>query len=199
MNAKLMLAFCLAAAASTEVAHADAVSDRVVLYPFHGGTGCGTGRTAFHRQVEKPDGTSTQETTEFVVPAGKYLEVTSIQYTTPYSTLWAKDYVQSFDLAIRSRTANHSTGVFFARYMNKPHHYRQDDDSFTTGDTFTAHGAETHVASFPVGPLMSSAARLCMTADAKFWTFGGSIRVRGRLIPTGGMVVNPIDGTVSQD
>src|SRR5688572_1345520 len=101
MNHKLMLALCLATIASTEAAHADVVTDRVVLVT--GGTGCSTGQRAFVRLHQKPDGTQTQDTTEFVVPAGKYLEITSVEYTTPYSTMWATSYVQSIDLNMRPR------------------------------------------------------------------------------------------------
>jgi hypothetical protein len=31
---------------------------------------------------------------------------------------------------------------------------------------------------------MSPAGRLCVTATSNFYTFGGSVRVRGRLIPS---------------
>jgi hypothetical protein len=50
-------------------------------------------------------------------------------------------------------------------------------------------GTQTRVAAFPVGPLMSSAGRLCLSASSNFQLYSGSVRVRGRLIPTGSPII----------
>lgn len=194
MNHTLMIALCLGAVVSAGEAHADAVTDRVVLIP--GGAGaCGANQTTFRRVLQQPDGRSTTETTEFTVPSGTYLEITSIEYTTPYWTSWAKFYVQSIDVNIRQRVGSAATNIFSAKYQNATTYAEDATDAFIDLGQFNSPGAKTHVASFPVGPLMSNAARLCASGYTNNFTmYGGSIRVRGRLIPNGGPVVAPAPG-----
>lgn len=182
---------CLGAlGTAAEEARADVVSDRVLLMT--GGTGC-TNATSFRRVVQGPDGASTVESTEFQVPAGKYLEITSIEYTTPYWTPWARSYRQSLSLGIRQRNGTASNSVFTAWYQNQAVYAADGDNLDVTGEQ-VAPGARTNVVAFPVGPLMSSAGRLCALASSNFWLFQGEVRVRGRLIPTGDILIDPVDG-----
>jgi hypothetical protein len=196
MNHKLMIALCLGAVAATGEARADAVTDRVMLVP--GGGGCGTNQASFRRILQHPDGRQTTETTEFTVPLGKYFEITSVEYTTPYWTQWAKFYVQSIDLNIRQRVGTAGTNVFSARYGNAATYTEDEAYNFINIDQYPSQGPVTRVASFPVGPLMSAAARLCLGGyTSNFTNYGGSIRVRGRLISSGdAIVVPPPDGGV---
>jgi hypothetical protein len=188
MNHKLLIVAGLLAA--TNLAHADAASDRVFLVT--GAAGCPTGQSAFKRIRQSPDGTQVQETAEFVVPAGKYLEITSIEYTTPYWTAWAKSYTQQIALNMRQRVGTGSTNVFVASFNNRAMYDEDANDNLHTFGQFVATGAQTLGVAYPTGPLMSSAARLCFSAPSNFFTFNGSIRVRGRLIANdSGAVLTP--------
>jgi len=183
-----LLVSLLGALGAVTEARADVASDRVLLIT--GSTfGC-TGGTGFKRLKQSPDGTSTTETAEFQVPEGTYLEITSVEYTTPYHTLWASFYVQSIDLNIRNRSSAASASVLSARYHNSAT-YGDNGDGYVDIGQLVSPGARTQVAAFPAGPLMSSAARLCLNVTTNFWTFGGAVRVRGRLIPTGQPVIEP--------
>jgi hypothetical protein len=194
MNHKLLIVLGLAVTAA-EPAHADTASDRVFLTT--GGTGCPTGSTSLKRIRQSPDGSQVAETAEFVVPAGKYLEITSVEYTTPSSTAWATGYTQSLALNIRQRSGTGATNVFLASFANHPL-YDEDANNVLHGfGQFVSGGGQTHATSFPAGPLMSSAGRLCFTAPSNFHIYGGSVRVRGRLIASDGMIVSPTDGTVA--
>lgn len=164
-------------------ARADIVSDRVLLVT--GGGGCPSGEMSFRRIQQRPDGSQTAETSEYQVPYGSYLEVTSIEYTTPYSTPWAQWLYQVVDVSIHQRSGTASTLVLDARYQNSTLYGKEADLSYSEIGEAASPGAETHVASFPVGPLMGSAGRLCVSAANNFWLFGGSIRVRGHLLPSG--------------
>ena len=188
MTTKLLALLSLLTVLSTGEARADVVSDRVFLIT--GAPGCPTGSIGFRRIKQTPDGAQTQESNEFQVPLGSYLEVTSIEYTTPYHTQWAMDYSQSLDILIRARNGSTSTSVLSARYQNGSV-YAKDGNAYVGVGEIASQGARTRVAAFPAGPLMGSAARLCAAATHNFWLFGGSVRVRGRLIPTGGLVVPP--------
>ncbi len=179
----LALALVTAAAAADE-ARADVVTDRVLLVT-GSAYGCtGTGALGFRRVLQQPDGSQTMESTEFQVPSNQYLEVTSVEYTTPYYTPWAKSYVQSLDLTLRRRAGGASTLVFMGRYQNAST-YADDGAELEDLGERVSPAAQTRVAAFPVGPLMGSTARLCASATSSFWTFGGTVRVRGRLVPTG--------------
>ncbi|HSN25776.1 MAG TPA: hypothetical protein VLT45_05805 [Kofleriaceae bacterium] len=181
--------------ASLRSARADVVSDRVYLTT--GTSTCGTGALGFHRVKQLPDGSSSAETGEFVVPSGSYLEITSVQYTIPNATPWARDYVQSLTVAIRQRTGTASTPVLTATYENQTL-YGDSGDSVAAIGELAGPGALSHVAAFPAGPLMSSAGRLCAAPNSNnFWIYGGSVTVRGRLIPTGDLVTIPTTTTSS--
>lgn len=177
----------LTAAAAAPDAHADVASDRVLLVT--GSTyGC-SGATGFKRIRQDPDGGTVTETAEYQVPSGYYLDISSVEYTTPYSTPWALGYVQSLDLNIRRRSGTGSSHVFSARYQNRTVY--AGGASFDVTNEYVAPGAETYVATLPDGPLMGTGGRLCVSAASNFWVFGGSVRVRGRLIPTGATVISP--------
>lgn len=194
MNHKLMIAVCLGALVPVQAARADVVSDRVFLVT--GSSGCPTGWVGFKRIRQSPDGSQVPETAEFQVPAGKYLEITSVEYTTPYHTPWAKFYAQQLSLNIRQRAGSATTNIFSAVFQNRTMFDEDANDNFNGFGQYVSPGAETHVASFPVGPLMSNNGRLCFQASSNFYTFGGWIRVRGRLIATGEIIVGPPGGGV---
>jgi hypothetical protein len=194
MNKTMMIALCVGALAP-QVAEADAASDRVMLEPH--AVGCPTGSTGFKRVKQHPDGSQSAETAEFVVPAGKYLEITSIDYTTPYSTRTITSYVQHVSLNIRQRLGAAATNVFHFSYNNKTQFVQDADYTFDGTTEFMSPGAATRVASFPAGPLMSPQGRLCVTAPDSFWLFQGRVRVRGRLIAQDGIVVQPGGGVLA--
>lgn len=179
----------LTAAAAAPDAHADVASDRVLLVT-GSAYGC-SGAIGFKRLRQDPDGGTVTESAEYQVPNGYYLDISSVEYTTPYHTTWALGYVQSLDLNIRRRSGTGSSHVFSARYQNRPV-YAGTSSSLDTTNEHVGPGAETHVASFPDGPLMGAGGRLCVSAVSNFWTYGGSVRVRGRLIPTGSLLIDPI-------
>lgn len=192
MNKTLIAALlALPTLASIPEARADVVSDRVYLTTMSS-SACGTASLGFKRIKQLPDGTSTAESSEFVVPNGMYLEITSVEYTPPYSSAWAKFYQQFISVAIRPRSgAAGSATVLNASWQN-PTIYGTNgstaDDYSEIGEIVQA-GAQTHTVTFPVGPLMSSAGRLCTNATSNnFWIYGGSVAVRGLLIPTGSIV-----------
>lgn len=171
----------LATVGGARAAHADAASDRVFLTA-GAASGC-AGAVGFKRITQDPDGGQTLATTEFQVPDGAYLEITSVEYATPYYLGWASGYTQAIDLTIRKRVGSGSASVFSGRYQNQTT-FASDNGALVDVGELVGPGAFTHVAAFPVGPLMSSNARLCVAVASSFWTFGGSVRVRGRLIPT---------------
>lgn len=184
MRTLLALAFVVS---SLVTARADVITDRVLLYT--GGSGCG-----FRRIKQLPDGAQTQETTEYQVPYGQYLEITSIEYTLPYWMAWAKFFQQSLDVTIKQRTGTASTNILAVKYGNETGHYEDQNDEFQQTGEFSTQGAQTHVAAFPSGPLMGNAGRLCVAAPLHFWNFGGAIRVRGRLLASGEPPVAPNPG-----
>jgi hypothetical protein len=188
MRTLLALAFVTS---SFTAAHADVVTDRVLLVT--GGSGCG-----FKRIKQLPDGAQTQESTEYQVPYGQYLEITSIEYTLPYWMAWAKFFAQSLDVTIKQRAGAASTNILAVRFGNQSGFY-EDAAEFQQSYEFMSQGAQTHVAAFPSGPLMGNAGRLCVTTPLHFWNFGGAIRVRGRLIASGEppVVPNPGGGVLS--
>lgn len=195
MKYKLLLALTVSTyAAGEQAAQADVVSDRVFLVT--GATGCPTNSMGFKRIRQTPDGTTVPETAEFVVPSGKYLEITSIEYTTPHSTPWAQSYVQYLTVSIRQRSGTGAASVFNASYQNRTMYDEDASYNLSAFGQYVSPGAETHVASFPAGPLMSPAGRLCVTATSNFYTFGGSVRVRGRLIPSDTLATAPSSGSV---
>jgi hypothetical protein len=192
MNHKLLIVLGLVA--SAQPAFADIAGDRVLLVT--GATGCPTGSTGLKRVRQSPDGSQVAETAEFVVPTGKYLEVTTVEYTTPTSTAWATSYTQRLYLNIRQRIGTGATNIFSASFANRGMYDEDENYVFHGFGQYVSPGGETHVASFPSGPLMNSAGRLCFTAPNNFNVYGGSFRVRGRLIASDGMVVSPTDGSV---
>lgn len=191
MNHKPLIVLALvsslaATAAVAPEARADVASDRVLLVA-GSQFGCSTGAIGFKRLRQDPDGGSFQESIEYQVPEGSYLDITSIEYTTPYYLKWATSYVQSIDLVIRKRTASVATNIFSARYHNRAT-YASDNYVFDETNEYVSPGATTRVATFPAGPLMSSGGRLCLSASNNFFIYGGSVRVRGRLISSGSAV-----------
>jgi hypothetical protein len=191
ITAALLSAIALSAAP----ARADAVSDRVLLIP--GGGSCATNTPMFRRIKQLPDGSQTTETVEFQVPSGTYLEITSVEYTLPYYTPWAKFYVQSLDVTIRQRGGTASTSVLSARYGNSSVFADDGTSNYADIGELVSSGAQSHTAAFPVGPLMSAGGRLCAASSANFWMYGGTVRIRGRLIPSGEVGVMPSPGTLS--
>jgi hypothetical protein len=193
MNMKPVLALTLlstlaTAAADLPTAHADVASDRVLLVT-GSSYGCtGTSTLGFRRLRQDPDGGSVQESIEYQVPAGHYLDISSIEYTVPYWLKWALGYSQSIDLNIRRRSGTGSAHVFSAKYGNGDT-WISDGGVYEASNEHPSPGVYTNVASFPDGPLMGSGGRLCASASSNFWLYGGNVRVRGRLIPTGSPVV----------
>jgi hypothetical protein len=198
MNKSLLAALiALPVLASIPEAHADPVSDRVYLTTI-GVAACGTKGLGFARTLQKPDGSWTAESSEFVVPAGMYLEITSVDYITPYWTAWAMDYTQWINVAIKQRVGTMSTAVLNAAYMNQTFYGGDDTAGYEAIGEIASPGAQTHVASFPIGPLMSSAGRLCATPNMReFWIYGGAVTVRGRLMSSGLPVVTTTTSTNS--
>jgi hypothetical protein len=184
MRTLLVLGFV---ASSFTAARADVVSDRVLLVT--GGSGCG-----FKRIKQLPDGAQTQETVEYQVPYGQYLEITSIEYTLPHWMAWAKFFTQSLDVTIKQRFGTASTNILAVRFGNQTGFYEDAAQNFEQSYEFASQGAQTHVAAFPSGPLLGNAGRLCVTTPLHFWNFGGAIRVRGRLIASGEPPVAPNPG-----
>jgi hypothetical protein len=186
MNRSLMLLSLasLSAFGATE-AHADAVTERVYLTA--GAAGCGTGSLGFRRINQNPDGSHTIDTAEYQVPYGQYLEITSIEYTIPYWTPWAKFYTQSIEFNLRQRYGTQGTNILSVRYSNSTTFVEDEKDNYLSVSESVAPGAQTHVAAFPSGPLMGNAARLCVTPsnNSQYWMYGGNIRARGRLIASG--------------
>jgi hypothetical protein len=170
-------------------ARADVVSDRVYLV--NGTNTCGTNSSGFYRIKQMPDGSQVPETTEFQVPYGSYLEITNIEYTTPYWTEWAKFYSQSIDFNIRGRTTPGSTNIHSGRFKNLTVFAEDENDNFVDVNEYVSPAVQAHVISYPAGPLMGSTARLCVTAASNFWSFGGNVRVRGRLIASGEQPLQP--------
>jgi hypothetical protein len=177
---KSLIAICFVLAPAA--AHADVVSDRVFLQA--GAGGCPTGQTGFARIKQYPDGTQVKETTEFAVPVGYFLEITSVEYTTPYDMMWAKFFAQYINVDIRQRGGSSSTNVLTASYGMGSTYY-ETDEQFHRLYHYNEQGPRTEVASFPVGPLMSAAGRLCVSAKKQFWDAGGNVRVRGRFVSNG--------------
>ena len=187
MNKTLLIAALLAA---PTLASADPVSDRVYLTPTYV-PACGANAKGFTRVIQQPDGSSqpTPYSAEFVVPQGMYFEITSIDYRTPYWTMWAKDYPNYLDVTIRQRYGTMSTSVLSAVYMNQTFYGGDTSTPWTAIGEYASPGAQTHVVSYPVGPIMNTNGRLCAQADVTdFWNFSGNVTVRGRLIPTGSPV-----------
>lgn len=176
----LALAASFAALAPTS-AHADIAGDRVLLVV--GPTwGCPTGQAAFRRIHQSPDGGETQENGEFQVPAGKYLEITNIEYSPP-SSYHDTSYVQSVSLILRKRIGTGATSLFDFTYSNAPIFDAIANDVFASAvHQYTSPGAETHVATFPAGPLVSNQARLCLNAPSNFYNASTRFKIRGRLI-----------------
>lgn len=195
-NFSLIASLCACfVVASAVQAHADEVSDRVLLIT--GAPGC-SGGSGFKRVIQSPDGGETYETGEFQVPYGKYLVITSIEYTTPYWTTWAKWYVQNISVGIRKRSGTgNSASVFNAQYQNQSTYMQDANDELQSTKQSISQGARTEVATFPDGPLMSPNGRLCLTvSDNNFWTFGGTMRVRGHLINSGSTSTIPPNGGI---
>lgn len=200
MNNKPVIAFTLLSAlvattCDAEDAHADLASERVHLRD-GSAFGCtGTGSRGFYRVVEDPDGGHTYSvSTEFRVPAGYYLEINSIAYEIPFYMKWATGYVNTMSITIKNRSSGASTPVFHTKFSNRQS-YAADGSTWDATNEWLTPGAQTLVASFPNGPLMGNAARLCANAPSSFWSNLGywSIDVRGRLVPTGEPTVQPID------
>lgn len=191
MNHKLMIALSLCFTASIQEVRADAVTDRVLLEV--GAGGCPTGQSSFRRLLQYPDGRQASESGEFVVPTGKYLEITSIEYTTPSASSPVVSDIspQSIDLYLRQRSGSAITPLFSAKYQLQST-WGMDGIRLFNLEQWVATGAKTHVAAFPVGPLVSPLGRLCLaTSNTKFSSLGGSVRVRGRLIPSGEITIPP--------
>lgn len=183
----------LLATVSTSDAHADVVGDRVVLVI--GTNGCPSGEVGFQRVLQSPDGTSRLEATEFQVPAGKYLEVTNVEYSLPIWTGYATGYTQSLGILGRQRVGTSSISIFYATFANA--------DIFEMGERNNAEGvglfvnqnSATHVAAFPVGPLVGNELRVCVKADAGFWAYLGRVQIRGRLVAADPTYLPPSGGT----
>ena len=176
-------------------AHADPVSDRVYLTTT-GSTACGTNGKGFTRTIQQPDGSWTPVSGEFTVPQNMYLEITSVEYTTPYWTAWAKEYTQTLNVSIKQRVGTYSTSVLNATYMNQTI-YGESAGVFEAIGEIVSPGAQTRIASYPVAPLMSSAGRLCVAPNVRdFWTYSGNSVVRGRLIPSGVIVASPVTNSL---
>ena len=191
-----MLALITLSSLTAVDAHADAVSDRVVLTT--GPSTCGSNASGFKRVKYLPDGTSTTDTAEFQVPAGSYLEITNIEYVLPYSTLWARSYVQTLNINMNPRTSAFGSNIVSIRYNNRAVYAGDEYEGYVGVGELVSPGAQTHVIAYPVGPLMGSAARLCVNTANNFWVYGGSVKIRGRLIPNGEMITSPGAGTASQ-
>ena len=196
MTKTMMFALCMGVLAP-QLADADAVSDRVMLEI--GAAGCPTGSHGFRRIKQQPDGTQIVETTEFVVPTGKYLEITSIDYTTPYRTREISYLLHHVSLDIRQRVGTAATSVFQFSYNNLSAYVQNDDYTLDVTGELMSQGAVTRVASFPVGPLMSPHGRLCLAGPQTFFGQQGRVRVRGRLIPQDTIVVNPGGGVLTNE
>ena len=195
----LCVALGLATLVSAGTAHADLATDRVVLYTSGGiNTGCPTGQRGFTRVKQLPDGSSTSEPTEFQVPSGKYLEISSIVYTLPRVMPWAQRWWQEIQVTIRQRAGTQASQVFFGTYKNPRQYVAEADGSFTNLDEFTDGGGTTHAVTYPVGPLMSNAGRLCAgsTSAQSFWDQQGQFVIRGRLIDSD--LMTPPDGPISR-
>jgi hypothetical protein len=192
MNHKLLFALGLAALTPSTAAHADAVTDRVFLVT--GGGGCPTGQMSFRRILQLPDGRSTQEQSEFTVPAGKYLEITSVEYTTPYHTQWASFFQQFLDVHIRQRNGSARASILNATFQNTTMFTDDENSKFINIGQYMSQGAVHQAVAFPVGPLMSSNGRLCVDVKKDFWTYGGTVRIRGRFIASGELPVEPPPG-----
>ena len=190
-NLSLALTASLAALAPCS-AHADTAGDRVLLLT--GAAGCPSGQTGFRRLHQSPDGPQTLDSTEFQVPAGKYLEITNIEYTFPYWTAFASSYVQSVDLFVRQRVGTQVTNAFAVTYSNAPV-FDAGANGFSDFGQYTSPGAETHVATFPAGPLVSSQARLCLSAASTFFSTG-RYKIRGRLIAADATIQPPGGGGI---
>src|SRR6476620_457982 len=102
MNTKLLALLSLTTLFAVDEARADVVSDRVFLTA--GASGCPTDQLGFRRIKQMPDGSQSLESTEFQAPYGTYLEITSVEYTTPNDSSWAKVLYQPLDVVIRQRT-----------------------------------------------------------------------------------------------
>ena len=185
------LLFCLASSS----AYADVVSDRVVLIPA-GGTACGSGQQTFKRLYESPTGTSTTDSTEFRVPSGMYLDVASIEYTLPRSTRFTKLWTQYLEVDIRPRTTSYGHRILNAPFALQNVVTREADDTFVSIGDAVEPASSAYAISFPAGPLMGSQARVCAKASSNFWNYGGAVKIRGKLIPTGGPIFeSPTDST----
>lgn len=180
-------------------ARADLVSERVLLVPT-ASAACGTGTRGFSRIQQKPDGTEVAESGEFQVPSGYTLEITSVDYTLPYYTKSAGMFWQGIDLYIRKRTNSYGgTSVLSTRYMNHLTFGDNGGGNLVEVGQYVSPSADLRSVAFPVGPLMDQNARLCVATPNDFWTFQGSMRVRGRLISTstpinvggGGILLGP--------
>src|SRR3712207_2243895 len=96
-------------------ASADVVRDRLVLVPTSG-TACGPGHQQFVRMYEKTDGSSAQDTTEFRVPTGMYLDIASIEYTLPRGSRFTKIWTQYLEVTIRNRTTQAGYNILNAPF-----------------------------------------------------------------------------------
>ena len=194
MNRSLLLALASLTAFTPTEARADAVTERVYLTA--GAAGCGTGSLGFRRINQKPDGSHTIDTVEYQVPYGQYLEITSIEYTIPYWTPWAKFYYQTIEFNLKQRYGTQGTNILSVRYGNSTTFVEDENDNFLSVNEYVSPGAQTRVASFPSGPLVGNAGRLCVTPSSnnQYWMYGGNIRVRGRLIASGEPPLQPGGG-----
>ncbi len=183
----------LLAALSTSDAHADAVGDRVLLV--QGPSGCPSGEVGFRRLVQSPDGTSRLETTEFQVPAGKYLEVTNVEYTLPIWTGYATSYTQSIGILGRQRAGTLAISIFNATFANANILETDERGGVDGQGQFVSQNSATHVAAFPVGPLVGNELRVCVNAAAGFWAYLGRVQIRGRLIAADPTYLPPPGGT----
>ncbi|MFN0248700.1 MAG: hypothetical protein ACKV2T_17560 [Kofleriaceae bacterium] len=164
----------------TSNAHADVVGDRVVLV--QGTNGCPAGEVGFQRLHQSPDGTSRLEATEFQVPAGKYLEVTNVEYSLPHWTGYAIGYQQSLGIFGRQRAGASSIAIFTATFANSNLLEIDERGNAVGAGSFVAQNSATHVVAFPVGPLVGTALRVCAKSEAGFWVHDGRVQIRGRLV-----------------
>lgn len=183
---RMMVALVLCSLAAD--ARADVVNERVVLVT--GTSTCGANALGFKRVKQMPDGTYSNDSVEFQVPYGSYLEITNVEYFVPGYTRWAGGYTQSIDVNVKNRSTGVGWNVFSARFGNHAVYAGNDYDGYTTIEEVNAPGADNRAVAFPIGPLMGSTARLCAQGSQNYWVHGGHVRVRGRLIPSGEAPVN---------
>jgi len=194
----LAVSAILASTALASTARADVASDRVVLIL---GGACPKGATTpaigslLRRLYLNPDGTTTQETTEYRVPPGHYLEVTDMEWQ-PSGMIprWG----QQLTLFVQNRN-NASQFYAAAAFGWGPMSIAVQsgsNPSLLDPTPQSVYDRMTRTHSFGTGPLVSSAGRLCVQNSwdtNQLPSAGAGVIVRGRLIPTGGVVVSPGD------